>query len=768
MGLLDMVRAARARQGKISHHPELQFREHVISQGAGAQMQAVMDDYAGYARVYRVHSWVRKAITIIANNIAPLPIQVVDAEGEEVANHEVTQLFNMPNDTQSQAEFWEEYVIHMMLGGEAFMEFVPNAAGTKPVEAWLRRPDLVGVRPDASEERKLFPTVAGYQYGSDDLQDMIPAEWMHHSKFTNPNNPWRGIAPITALRSALIIDMFASAWSRKFLQSGARPDFGVIAPNGITPTEREKMEADLATKFGGTENAHKPIILEEGVTDIKPFSFPPKDIEWLEQRRFSRDEVGAVFAVPDEVMGYGRDTYENMDAAHRWLWLLTLVPFIRRRDDGLTKFFTIIHPTLDRGLKVHTDLANVAALQEDILPKLEAAEVLWGMGIPFNVINQRLQLGFEEVEGGDVGYIPFSLFPVGEMPARASAATAPVTNILHLPKDAELIDLRPTQETLEEQLARAHTAIEFDGAVHRQVWDTFEARKKPYERKMQRELKRQFQRQQNETLRNLRDWFADNPPPPEEEVAAAASDVKLHVKTPAPALQELFDFDAETVLFYDEFYPLYETGIGAFGDYALGDAGAGIAFDLADPFVVAHTEDMTFKFANDINLTTQQRMGQEIAVILAEAAEQGMTIAEMQAQIYNRVSTVFDVRKSDYETERIARTEMNRAGNGGTMAGWRQSGIVEGKAWLAALDDRTRDTHVEAHLQYQVEPIPLEQDFYVGGHSCESPGGTGITYEDINCRCTMVSVIIGTRSIDAAGASSYSIGASPNGGNDNE
>ena len=57
----------------------------------------------------------------------------------------------------------------------------------------------------------------------------------------------------------------------------------------------------------------RPVVQEEGVTDIKTFYFVHKDIEWMEQRRFDRDEVAELFGVPDEIMGFGRDTYENFE-----------------------------------------------------------------------------------------------------------------------------------------------------------------------------------------------------------------------------------------------------------------------------------------------------------------------------------------------------------------------------------------------------------------------------------------------------------------------
>ena len=87
--------------------------------------------------------------------------------------------------------------------------------------------------------------------------------------------------------------------------------------------------------------------------------------------------------------------------------------------------------------------------------------------------------------------------------------------------------------------------------------------------------------------------------------------------------------------------------------------------------------------------------------------------------------------------EVIARTEAIRAQNGGTLEAWKQSGVVESKTWLAALDERTRETHIEAHGQ----TVPINADFIVGAGQGPAPGQIGIAEEDIQCRCTMTATL---------------------------
>ncbi|MBK8772624.1 MAG: hypothetical protein IPM06_19665 [Rhizobiales bacterium] len=63
------------------HRPDLRDRTHVMSSSGGAWAEPVQDNFADYAKVYEVYSWVRKAVAKIAENVASVRAEVVDADG---------------------------------------------------------------------------------------------------------------------------------------------------------------------------------------------------------------------------------------------------------------------------------------------------------------------------------------------------------------------------------------------------------------------------------------------------------------------------------------------------------------------------------------------------------------------------------------------------------------------------------------------------------------------------------------------------------------
>ena len=88
-----------------------------------------------------------------------------------------------------------------------------------------------------------------------------------------------------------------------------------------------------------------------------------------------------------------------------------------------------------------------------------------------------------------------------------------------------------------------------------------------------------------------------------------------------------------------------------------------------------------------------------------------------------------------WEAKRIARTEIHNAHNNAVMRTYNNLG-VEYTQWIAADDDRTRDSHVEV----DGEIIPIGSKYSNG---LEYPGDTNGPLEEwINCRCSNAPFVI--------------------------
>jgi HK97 family phage portal protein len=697
-----------------------QYQTIMVSGGDEADYQSQVSFQQG-AAFYNNYMWLRKAIGILADNISPLPVRVCTGSGKDkkyLDSHPVYTLLDNPNPSQSPEELWRQWVVDMLCGGEIGFELTPGKLGNRIVEIWPRQSDAITVL----MESKRYRRVSGYKIddGDGDAYFLEPKKFIFW-KFYNPQNPFRGISPVTAIRLSITIDELSQSWSHLFFKNQARPDFALITPQGITQKERTELETRFG-EFGSSAKLHKPIILEEGVTDIKILNFPPKDLEWLKQREMARDEVAAIVGVPDEMMGYGKDTYENFDTADRVMWTSTILPLVGMRDGGLTSGLRRAG-LLKANERIDTDLTEVHQLQEDKTGKIDQMVKLVGMGYPVNQVNQWLGLGLEDVEGGDVGYISGMLVPLA---FAAEPKPEPVTPTSGSAQD-EQPDEQPTKSYKHKDW-RVFGSIE-----HANEYKRLQSRIDPDVIAAQRIAKREFQRQQNEINAKLRG----------EQKRHFENLLKEPGGERIPTAAELFDMEAEVRAFIAAFKDVVFQAVEKVGQAELTGLGIGGVFDIDRPEVQRAVAKVLKAVSTKTNDTTYSNLSD----ILTQAEKDGVGITEVMKRISDYWTGPKDAdgnliaegRKGNYSTERIARTTMTGASNLGSKEAWKQSEVVEGKEWLSALlPNRTRETHAEAHGQR----VGIDEKFSVGGYELDYPGDPdGPPGEIVNCLCNLLAVI---------------------------
>ena len=63
-----------------------------------------------------------------------------------------------------------------------------------------------------------------------------------------------------------------------------------------------RLEETLQARFGGRENWHRPLVLEQGLR-ASPWTLTPAEMDFLNSSKLTRDEILAVFRVPPPIAG---------------------------------------------------------------------------------------------------------------------------------------------------------------------------------------------------------------------------------------------------------------------------------------------------------------------------------------------------------------------------------------------------------------------------------------------------------------------------------
>jgi hypothetical protein len=131
----------------------------------------------------------------------------------------------------------------------------------------------------------------------------------------------------------------------------------------------------------------------------------------------------------------------------------------------------------------------------------------------------------------------------------------------------------------------------------------------------------------------------------------------------------------------------------------------------------------------DVTETTRR----QIVGAVDRGYQDGIGTAEVARNIRGLVNNL-----ASFRADAIARTETHGAANFGSDSAAKLTGLPLKREWLAAKDERTRESHAEADGQI----VGPEEPFQVGGALLMYPGDpSGPGNEVINCRCVLGYVI---------------------------
>ena len=84
-------------------------------------------------------------------------------------------------------------------------------------------------------------------------------------------------------------------------------------PSRLSPDASKRLKESWNSQYAEAENAHKTAVLEEGM-DLISVGMTAEQAQFLETRKFQRNEIAAIFGVPPHKIGdLERATFSNIE-----------------------------------------------------------------------------------------------------------------------------------------------------------------------------------------------------------------------------------------------------------------------------------------------------------------------------------------------------------------------------------------------------------------------------------------------------------------------
>lgn len=265
--------------------------------------------------------WVFRCVDAIATNQSRLPMVVREddpVEGKVVEDKAVFYALNRrANIYETAQQFRYRLSAQLLLSKRgAYIEVVKGASGRPALH--LLPAHLVEPIPDPQR------FVAGYR-----LMDSVNGEvfieperviWVRLKP--HPLDPYLQLTPLTAAGLAVETDWLARLFNRNFLMNDGRPGLLISILGQLNTADAKEIKARFT---GSPHQAGRTTVIESEGIDVRDLSATPRDLQWLEAIRGSKEDILLAFGTPESVLGNasGR-TFDNADAEKENWWEETM------------------------------------------------------------------------------------------------------------------------------------------------------------------------------------------------------------------------------------------------------------------------------------------------------------------------------------------------------------------------------------------------------------------------------------------------------------
>lgn len=698
---------------------------------------------------YAQSAWVYCAVSILAQSVAQIPFRISRvsggkakkvrslrtsadpshrklcrrALGEDILESgDVVDLFNRPHPTMDRQMFFEMLVTWLSLRGEFFV--LPLDLADQPVDLSERTPRvkrLLTLPPEMFWHVVQGFDLTAWRYTGAPLQSPLPSEMLLptevvHSKLPNPYLYWRGLSPVTVALAPAQTDFAGEQFQKGLWLNNADTGVIVTTEQQATPEQQAQILSALRQRKRKAGTPDAPLFLFGGAKIEKP-TLSMMDMQYLETRKFLRQEIFAILKVPETMAGFTSDLNDggaggSLDAQKASFIESTVGSLCGRLEDA----FARIVATFGDDLVGWFDIDSLPIMQAARRARWDTGTKMFAMGVPINDVNTNLDLGLPEYVWGNKSFLPFNLQEVGaptDAPAEDEADPAP---------DADDAEKSNPIARLGKFLARLKAAeVQQRKPDTTVLWNAHVQSRRKTVKVMQSKVGKVLTEFRGKALAKLNEVHL-------EKTAGNQWQFKVGAEIQQ---RSLVDIIFHHLVFGQALESEMKTPIQA----TLNLAGSELMAELGDndpwEYPPQAAKDYLARRSQPI-----QGTGETVRAQLNTALQAGLDEGETTAELSARVRGVFN-NLTDGEAKRIALTETNMAYNDARHLAMTKAGI-EYKAWLSSHGPNVREAHALAEEQYIDAPIAVDEPFEVGGEQLMFPGDDSLgasASNVINCQC---------------------------------
>ena len=306
MGIISSIFNKRATSKTNGNPQKPQYWVQKLFGGVGNTAAGVVVDQTSALTSTAV--W--RAVSLVSQTIGSLPLHMYERIDERSSNKAATHklyyvLHSEPNPEQSAIEFKEMLQAHLLTWGRAHAEIAVDGKGN--LQLWPLIPDRVSVLKGKDNKRPqyLISLPEGQQVTLS-AQQVFTLRGLGYSLHQSYN-------VITLFRESLGLTLAAEEFGARFFGNGATLGGVLEHPGQLGEEAHKELRESMENRHQGLDNAHRFMILEEGMK-YREIAVPPDKAQYLETRKFQITDVARIIGVPPHKLAeMDRATFSNIE-----------------------------------------------------------------------------------------------------------------------------------------------------------------------------------------------------------------------------------------------------------------------------------------------------------------------------------------------------------------------------------------------------------------------------------------------------------------------
>lgn len=335
-------------------------------------------------------------VRVLSESVGMLPCKLMQMDGRNrvaASSHPLYSLLTVaPNDFMTAQEFWELVIACLCLRGNFYAYKVK---GVDTIQELLPL-DPSMVKPKFLESGEVAYEVT-FKNGTTDV--LSQKEIWHVRTLTLDG--LIGLNPIAYARQAIALGLATEEHGARLFSNGAVTSGVLETEQQLSDEAFDRLKKQFHDEHQGLTNAHKPMILEMGL-GWKPVALNQEDSQFLETRKYQRDEICAIYRVPPHmVASLERATFSNIEHQALGFVNYSLIPYLTRIESRIN---VGLMDTRERG-RYYAKFNVGALLRGDLKSRYES----YGSGINWGILSPNDARELEDMnprDGGDIYLTP--------------------------------------------------------------------------------------------------------------------------------------------------------------------------------------------------------------------------------------------------------------------------------------------------------------------------------------------------------------------------